>query len=466
MQDCPHTARPPGAGPRMPLPEAPPVSRILLALLMPALAAGTAGASGAEIPMEWVIEGRPVAAGDPTAGREAPPGEVPVAAGAGEEPAYDGFVTGNRYFVGGREIEFYSEEGQELNALLVGQLEAARENLMHKIKYYDRFSDGYVEIAEALLDPIGDNTYIIHGRKYDHNPNSNLEVFVRERGYSLDDLAAIPNDVFSPKRFTLGRAMMEEAARTGDGEFDLRKYSPNYLDLGGEDARQSMAESLEGQALDLFGRMVPGSTADPGRIGQDARDAQPPDAGPPEAPALPELRARTFEGTGHVRDLLGRAPPEPPAPQGGDPLVFLLVPAAAALAALGYLARGRLGRGGGEPTPPAAVPGEDYALAVRRMLAESRALHESGRHKEAYEALGRSIRYYYSQRLGVFREMTNLEIFSELGGRGAGELPLVREWLLLCGSVDYAMYAASPGDFEAALSGFGRVVEGGGARRA
>jgi len=40
-----------------------------------------------------------------------------------------------------------------------------------------RFSDGYVQIAEALLDPIGENKYLIQGRSLDHNPNSNFGTF-------------------------------------------------------------------------------------------------------------------------------------------------------------------------------------------------------------------------------------------------------------------------------------------------
>ena len=60
-----------------------------------------------------------------------------------------------------------------LMELLVEQQRYFRqESFKHKIKYFDRFSDGYVEIAEALLDPIGNNKYLIHGRSLDHNPNS------------------------------------------------------------------------------------------------------------------------------------------------------------------------------------------------------------------------------------------------------------------------------------------------------
>ena len=48
-----------------------------------------------------------------------------------------------------------------LNGMIDEQQELQKDSFKHKIRYYDRFSDGYVEVAEALLDPIGDNKYLI-----------------------------------------------------------------------------------------------------------------------------------------------------------------------------------------------------------------------------------------------------------------------------------------------------------------
>ncbi len=160
------------------------------------------------------------------------------------KPIYDKFITNNGYSIGDYKITIESEEGQLLNGMLVEQRDLREDSFKHKIKYYDRFSDGYIEVAEALLDPIGDSRYIIQGRSYDYNPNSNLELFVLERGYSMDNLAAIPNDIFSPKEFTLGRQLMEDAIKSGDGSFDLREYSPNHLILTKEQIQEGMMNAL------------------------------------------------------------------------------------------------------------------------------------------------------------------------------------------------------------------------------
>ena len=60
------------------------------------------------------------------------------------------------------------------------------------IHYLDRYSDGYIELAEALLDPVNQQNYLVNGRIYDNDINSNLEYFLFERGYSTDNLESIP----------------------------------------------------------------------------------------------------------------------------------------------------------------------------------------------------------------------------------------------------------------------------------
>ena len=46
------------------------------------------------------------------------------------------------------------------------------------IKYLDRYSDGYVELAEALLDPVKKQKYLSSGLSYEYYIDSNLENFL------------------------------------------------------------------------------------------------------------------------------------------------------------------------------------------------------------------------------------------------------------------------------------------------
>ena len=62
------------------------------------------------------------------------------------------FVSGNSYMINGERIPSASIEGNLINELLVKQKEIMRENWLHKIKFHDRYDDGYIELAQAMLD--------------------------------------------------------------------------------------------------------------------------------------------------------------------------------------------------------------------------------------------------------------------------------------------------------------------------
>ena len=97
----------------------------------------------------------------------------------------DDFITGSGYMLGSNEITIDSEEGQKLNQLLIEQRQINEDNFFHMIKYLDRYSDGYVELAEALIDPVRQQNYQQEGLGRDFNVNSNLEYFLIERGYDF-----------------------------------------------------------------------------------------------------------------------------------------------------------------------------------------------------------------------------------------------------------------------------------------
>ena len=93
------------------------------------------------------------------------------------ETIEEDFITGSGYTIGNRIITIDSEEGQALNKLLIEQKKLNRDNFFHMIKYLDRYSDGYVELAEALLDPVRIQNYQQKGMNTNYNVNSNIEHF-------------------------------------------------------------------------------------------------------------------------------------------------------------------------------------------------------------------------------------------------------------------------------------------------
>ena len=378
------------------------------------------------------------------------------------KPIYDKFVTDNQYSIGDYKITIESEEGQMLNGMIIEQQELQKESFKHKIRYYDRFSDGYVEVAEALLDPIGDIKYLIQGRSLDHNPNSNLELFVIERGYSLDDLEAIPNDIFSPKEFTLGRQLMEEFQATGEGGVDLRQYAINHLHMDKKQIQEKMIESFSKQSSQVFTDIMSGNTL------QSELQLE------PKVSASAPLRESQsifdnfkfgqpkFENTRHVRDSLQRNDSIEmlqPTKDAESNMWLILIPISVGLAIFGYLTKRMLCQCPIEE-PPLIVtrPQTNYKELTQEMLNNSLRLYNSDKQKEAHEALSRAIRYYYSQYLKIFKDVTNFELIDFMKKENSSDYQKARNWLLLCGSVEFAKHPTDDTDFKDALSEFSKKI--------
>jgi len=378
------------------------------------------------------------------------------------KPIYDKFITNSQYSIGDYKITINSEEGQILNGVLVEQRDTRQDSFQHKIKYYDRFSDGYVQIAEALLDPIGDSKYLINGRSLDYNPNSNLELFVLERGYSMDNLESIPNDIFTPKEFTLGRQLMDDAQRSGEGVgIDLREYSPNYLILNQEQIQERMINAFSEQTSELFNGIMSGEKlsseilASPGiSVSQSGRESE-------NIFDNFKFEKPKFENTRYIRDSLQSNPFQGvPFTQGIEDIsLFLIIPIFVVLAVFGYLVyKKSLARKSEVPLLQVSKPQIDFRELTQDMLDKSQSLYANNKRKEAFEVLSQAIRYYYSQNMGIYKEMTNLELLVIMRESKSNAYSQVKDWLLLCGSVEYAKYRFNDDDFGIILSKFSKEI--------
>jgi len=419
-------------------------------------------ADNTEIQMDWLIEGQ-------TNEQSISSKESEIISGYADKnlestkTVYDKFITNNQYSLGDYKITIDSEEGQVIAGMLIEQRDLRQESFQQKIKYFDRFSDGYVEIAEALLDPIGNSKYIINGRSLDYNPNSNLELFVLERGYSMDNLEAIPNDIFTPREFTLGRAMMDEAMRSGDGEFDLREYSPNYLELNKEQIQERMMNSFSEQTSELFNEIISGKQLQSDgtfsdievAISQPSRDSK-------SIFDNFKFEQPKFENTRHVRDSLQSEPFRtiPVSPGFEDIGSLLMISVFAALAIFVYLMRKKFTdrKLVVEPMIQVSQPQIDFRELTHDMLNKAQSLFENNKRKEAHEILSQAIRYYYSQNLGIYKEMTNFELLDILREVKVSEYSQVKDSLLLCGSVEYARNKSNDDEFKKALQIFSNEV--------
>ena len=134
------------------------------------------------------------------------------------------FITGSDYFLNGIPIFINTPEGISLNEKLIEQKELEKLEAIHGEKFWERVQlltwDHY-GLADAMLNPYTKNSYHQNGIKYDFNANSNFEYFALERGYDPRELKSLPNDVFSPKKAELARAVMEDITNPNSNDFDL-----------------------------------------------------------------------------------------------------------------------------------------------------------------------------------------------------------------------------------------------------
>jgi hypothetical protein len=418
----------------------------------------TAYADDAEIQMDWLIEGQIDKQSVTTHEFEIISSYEELASEntASSKPIYEKFITNNKYSIGGDKITIDSEKGQILNGALIEQRDLRQENFQHRIKISDRFSDGYVQIAQALLDPIGNSKYLIKGQSLDYNPNSNLELFVLERGYSMDNLEAIPNDVFYPKEFTLGRQLMENW--NGKDESDLREYSPNYLLLNKEQIQERMINAFSEQTSQIFNDIMSGKKLQPDGtltntvISQPIRDS---------GSIFDNFKFEQpkFENTKHIRDSLQSSPFQVmEITQNFEEIsLLLIIPVFTALAVFGYLMHKKLSqRKSEEPLLQISKSQIDFRELTQDMLDKSKSLYDDNKRKEAFEILSQAIRYYYSQNMKIYKEMTNHELLGILAKSKSNVYAQVKDWLLLCGSVEYAKYDSNDNDFRNILSKFSR----------
>ncbi|MBW2964490.1 hypothetical protein KY363_03445 [Candidatus Woesearchaeota archaeon] len=89
----------------------------------------------------------------------------------------------------------------------------------------------------------------------------------------------------------------------------------------------------------------------------------------------------------------------------------------------------------------------DYRKESRKMLDEARKLFGAGKEKDAYELVGRAVRFYYTHKLGYRKELTNTQTIKNLREH---KLPHsdVQKCLNMCGMVEFAKYKANRKDFD------------------
>jgi len=369
-----------------------------------------------------------------------------------ESEEFEDFITGSGYTIGDRLITIDSEEGQILNKMLIEQRQINKDNFFHMIKYLDRYSDGYVELAEALLDPVKKQKYLSSGISYDEYVDSNLENFLVERGYDLDDLESIPNHAFSPTKYDDIRIQASQMAEDGMENIDLRELLPNYVAPNSQTMKEDMVrqlteetsnvyESISSRQLEISVKQSPDLT---NTISSNLFDDF-------------QFVNTKFENTRHVIDTLEKPATVFELPKNYDYNLLILISTVLAFAVIGYLVY-RKSINKKQLKIVAVTPSINYVENTLEMIQSSKNLFDDNMPKYAFEKFSQAIRYYYSNKLEINLDLTPSEMLSNLKKSNVKNFDEIHKWLQLCGQVEFVKHKSTQKEFLDSLNNFRKSI--------
>ena len=369
-----------------------------------------------------------------------------------ETKEFEDLITGSGFTVGTRLITIDSEEGQILNQMLNEQRQINKDNFFHMIKYLDRYSDGYVELAEALIDPVKKQKYLSSGISRDYYVDSNLENFLVERGYDLNDLDSIPNDAFSPTKYDDVRLKASQMGNDGKENIDLRELLPNYVAPDSQAMKEDMIrkltketsnvyESISSRQLDISVNQSPDLT---NSISSNLFDDF-------------QFVNTKFENTKHVIDSIEKPQTSFELPKNYDYNLMILIPIILGLIIFGYLSY-RKSITKRQLSIATVTPSVNYVENTLEMIQSSKNLFDDSMPKYAFEKFSQAIRYYYSNKLGINLDLTQSEMMYNLRKSDVSNYPQIQKWLQLCGQVEFVKHRSTQKEFIDSLETFRKLI--------
>ena len=410
-----------------------------------------------EVEIDWLIEGQSIM--ETSSSEIITPNQIIIKKdnfvsqnNSFDVDVFEDFVTGSGYTIGDRIITIDSEEGQILNQILIEQKKIDKDNFFHMIKYLDRYSDGYIELAEALIDPVKKQQYQSSGISRDSYINSNLEHFLVERGYSLDDVESIPNDAFSPTKYDDVRAEAARISNSGVDNVDLRELLPNYVKPDSKVMHDQMVRNLSEQTTNVY----------------DSISSSRLEISVKQSPDLTNTITNNlfddfqfvntkFENTQHVIDSLDNSQNLFEINKTANYSILFSIPVILVLVIFGYLLyRKSLGKPPLQIVPVSASI--NYVENTISMIDSSRSLFDDGSPKYAFEKFSQAIRYYYSHKLQINLDLTPTETISELKKSEISNYDDVYKWLELCAKVEFVKHKSTQKEFIKALDSFSKSI--------
>ncbi len=398
------------------------------------------------------------------------------------------FITGNDYTLNSNAIYINTDEGLFLNNLLIEQIETERKNVEHTDSFWSRADQlimGNFGVINALQNPFTENNYHIEGEKYSENTNSNLEYFVQERGYDLDNLQDIPNHMVTPKKYDLSRAVSKEISNPLSSNLDvqhvrdLRDVAPNAFDFTPQQEMQMFRESVKNTSFDVVGALMPRLMVDESWFEPESTaqtnsnvkndEKQNTSQSITQSQKQEEQKKQVeeeklFQETSHIKDLIANSGYEPnyDLQENSQFPVFEIISSfgmfVSSFIACQVIIRHYRNSQKLHLPSITTESKNDYLAEVESLLTNATSLYRENNIKDAYEKLSQSIRLFYSNRLELEKEIITSDLLPLMKRFDNQEKYLVEESLHLSDMIEFAKHIEKDNKFEQIITEFSKII--------
>ncbi|MDC0203221.1 hypothetical protein OAJ97_05910 [Candidatus Nitrosopelagicus sp.] len=398
------------------------------------------------------------------------------------------FVTGNEYAINSNAIYINTDEGISLNNLLIEQIETEKENVEHTDSFWSRTDQlimGNFGVINALQNPFTENNYHIESQKQTENKNSNLEYFVQERGYDLDNLQDIPNHMVTPKKYDLSRAVSKEISNPLSSNLDvqhvrdLRDISPNAFDFTPQQEMQMFRESVKNTSFGVVGALMPrlmvddswfepestAQTNSNGKSDEKQNTSQNMiESKKQEAQKKQIEEEKLFQETSHIKDLISNSGYEPNYDRQENfqfPLFEIIT--SFGMFVVSYITSQLILRHYRNvqkiTLPPISIESKnEYLVEVESLLTSATSLYRQNLIKDAYEKLSQSMRLFYSNKLELEKEIITSDLLPLMKHFDKHEKSLVEKSLHLSDMIEFAKHTEKDNRFEKIMTEFSKII--------
>tara|TARA_B100000029_G_scaffold85441_1_gene75925 strand:+ start:41 stop:1483 length:1443 start_codon:yes stop_codon:yes gene_type:complete len=400
------------------------------------------------------------------------------------------FVTGNEYALNSNPILISSQSGITLNNLLVEQIDEWKKDAKHTDDFWSRTDQvimGNFGVINALHNPLTENSYHMDGIKYSENIKSNLDYYVQERGYDLNNLESVPNHMVTPQKYDLSRAISKqwEDPLSNNLEIqhvrDLRDIAPNAMAFTPEQEMQMFRESVKTTSFEVVGSLMPKIMVDESMFlpesdsqvnNDDIENSLTNNENDSLVIGTNELKQKLqenteediFQQTSHIKDIISDSSFEPnytiqeqqefPVFEILTSIIFSLVHVSILYYLNNYYRK-----------PVKQIPAlvtkrqYDYLSDVESLLDEANTFYKKSHIKDAYEKLSQSIRVFYSNKLNLEKEIVTSDLLPLMKNFRKSEKLLIEKSLRLSDMIEFAKHSDNNSEFQQIIEQFSNIIK-------